>query len=443
VDTTTTRPAHSLEAERTTLGALLLDPERMIDIAPVLTIGDFYDPVYGAIYAALLDLHDQRRPIDFVTVCDVLRSNPKVEQVGGAGFLAELVSDVPTASHVKQYADIVREKSLRRKLAGVGNRLAKLATQGEADAAALLEETEKELLALSRTTAQDQQLSRLVDIAESRYDHYLQVYEADDPQRFFGIRTGFTELDRLLTGLAPGHLMIIAGRPSMGKTALALDIARNVARDQAKTVAIFSLEMTKEQLADRLFAGMLGIDTVKLHRGELTDDEFQAMGAVMDQLQNQRLFVYDDPDTTLSHLRSLARKQQREYGLDLLIVDYLTLIEVTDRSAGENQVQRISYISKSLKNLARELACPVIVLSQLSRSCEQRTPPIPILSDLRDSGAIEQDADSVVMLYRQGYYHEDCDQPDLTDLYLRKNRQGPTGRIELLFERGTMAFRPH
>jgi replicative DNA helicase len=226
----------------------------------------------------------------------------------------------------------------------------------------------------------------------------------------------------------------------MGKTALALDIAHHVATHQGKTVTILSLEMTKEQLFDRTFAGVLGVEAWKLKKGALSVQEFQGMGAAFDSMKNTRVFVDDDTDRTLTNLRSKARRQQMENGLDLLIVDYLTLIEVTDRAAGENMVQRITYISKSLKNLARELQCPIIALSQLSRACEQRSPPIPVLSDLRESGAIEQDADSVIMLYRNGYYFEDCENADLTDVYVRKNRHGPTGHIELRFNKEKMQF---
>ena len=226
----------------------------------------------------------------------------------------------------------------------------------------------------------------------------------------------------------------------MGKTSFALDVARYAAGTQRKNVAIFSLEMSKEELMDRVVAGYLGVEAWKLKKGELTEADFQRVGKLMDGLKEHPLYIDDDSDTTLVNLRSKARRQQMEHGLDLLIIDYLQLIEVTDRAAGENRTQQVSHISRQLKNLARELECPIIALSQLSRSVEQRNPPIPILSDLRESGSIEQDADSVLMFYRRGAYDEDCDQPNLTDIYVRKNRHGPTGRIELLFQPPKMSF---
>ena len=225
----------------------------------------------------------------------------------------------------------------------------------------------------------------------------------------------------------------------MGKTAFALNVARNVA-STGKSVSVFSLEMTKEQLADRIIAAKLDVEASTLKRGLLSDETFGRMGEVIDSLEQERIFIDDDPDTTLANLRSKARRQQMEHGLDLLIIDYLTLIDVTDRAANENQTQRITHISRSLKTLARELSCPIIALSQMNRMCENRNPPIPVLSDLRDSGSIEQDADSVLMLYRDDYYNEDSDRPGSVDLYLRKNRHGETGRVALHFDKKKMSF---
>jgi replicative DNA helicase len=226
----------------------------------------------------------------------------------------------------------------------------------------------------------------------------------------------------------------------MGKTSFALDVARHAAGVQKKNVAIFSLEMSNEELMDRVVAGYLGVEAWKLKKGQLAEVDFQRVGQLMDGLREHPLYIDDDSDTTLVNLRSKARRQQMEHGLDLLIIDYLQLIEVTDRASGENRTQQVSHISRQLKNLARELQCPIIALSQLSRSVEQRNPPIPILSDLRESGSIEQDADSVLMFYRRGAYDEDCDQPNLTDVYIRKNRHGPTGRVDLMFQAAKMSF---
>jgi len=233
----------------------------------------------------------------------------------------------------------------------------------------------------------------------------------------------------------------VAARPSVGKSSFALDIARHAAAVQGRNVAIFSLEMTKQEIMDRTIAAFLGVEAWRLKKGQLTADDFNRMGVLFDELKKHPLYLDDDPDTTISNLRSKARRQQMEHGLDLLVIDYLQLIEVTDRAAGENRTQQVSHISRSLKNLARELGAPVIALSQLSRSTEQRNPPIPILSDLRDSGGIEQDSDIVLMLYRQDMYNEDCDNPGETDVYVRKNRNGPTGRVSLFFDKTKMSFR--
>ena len=358
----TTIAPHSLEAEQVTIGALLVDPERMMDVAPLLKASDFYDPVLRTIYEAITALYDERSPIDLVTVSQKLADNRKIQNIGGSAFLAELISQTPTAAHVEKYADIVRAKSMRRKLARAASTIQSLSLDDDIKTTAeLLEAAEKELLALTTQTTQAKPID-LTAMTTERYEHYTAVHEADDPAAHYGIRTGFPTLDELLTGLPAGHLMILAGRPSMGKTALALNIARNVSYAQDKKVAIFSLEMTKEELADRILGSILGVEPSRLKRGDLDEMHYARMGQEFDKLIAERLFIDDDADTTLGNLRSKARRQQMEHGLDLLIVDYLQLIEVTDRAAAENQTQRITYICKRLKHLARELACPVVAL---------------------------------------------------------------------------------
>jgi len=432
-------PPHSAEAERSTLGALLLDPEKLVDVASELKPADFHDPVYRAIYTAMLTLKERHTPVDFVTLHDELKDHEQVRATGGATFLAQLASHVPTASNAAAYAKIIREKSLYRRLIEVGQTMTTLASTEEIPATEAIERAEQELLALSRHSSTDKP-QHIADIGAESYERYAQLHEAEDKTALFGLRTGFPALDLLLTGLTPGHLMIVAARPSMGKTSLALDIARHAAGEQGKQVAVFSLEMAKQELMDRIIAGMLGIETWRLKKGDLTQEDFERMGTIFDGLKKHPIYIDDDPDTTIANLRSKARRQQMEFGLDLLVIDYLQLIEVTDRASGENRTQQVSHISRSLKNLARELGCPIIALSQLSRSVEQRSPPIPILADLRDSGSIEQDADSVVMLYRESAYNEDAADQGLTDLYVRKNRSGPTGRVELQFNHARMSF---
>jgi replicative DNA helicase len=434
-----TRP-HSTEAERTTLGALLLDPEKIVDIAPMLTADDFYDATHRIIYKAIHRLYEERKPIDFVTVANELKDAKEIQAIGGSAFLADLCASVPTASHAEQYAAIIRDKALHRRLADAGTAITDLASNESIPAMEVMEKAEQKLLAISRHSTENKP-QHISEIGDESYGRYARLYAAEDKAELFGIRTGFNELDRTITGLLPGQLLIIAARPSMGKTSLALDIARNVAATQRRNVAVFSLEMTKQEIMDRIVATFLGVETWKLKKGALTEDDFTRMGPLFEGLREHPLYIDDDPDTTIANLRSKARRHQMEHGLDLLIIDYLQLIEVTDRASGENRTQQVSHISRSLKNLARELSCPIIALSQLSRSAEQRNPPIPVLSDLRESGSIEQDADAVLMLYREEAYNEDCADPGVTDVYIRKNRSGPTGRVGLFFDKERMSFR--
>ena len=438
-NSTPSPPPHSLEAERTVLGALLLDSEAIFDIAPLVNPADFFDSVHADVYAAMLKLHQQRTPLDYLVVAEALQSHEKIQQIGGSAFLAELAASVHTSSHAKNYAQIVREKSLRRQLAAAGRDMTTLAHSDDQTASQLLEAAEQKLLQLSRSST-DAKFVQLADLRDERYEHYTAAYESDDPAELFGLTTGFGDLDRLLTGMPAGDLWVIAARPSMGKTALALDVARHVSGAQSKSVVVFSLEMSAQQLADRIFAGALEVSTHQLKRGQISEEQFRQMGQAFDELPGCERLYLEDQVTTIAEIRSRARRHQHDHGLDLIVVDYLQLIDVTDRSAGENQTQRIGFISRSLKRLARELGVPVVALSQLSRACETPHPRPPVLSDLRDSGSIEQDADAVLMLYRESYYHEDCDDPDLTDVYVRKNRQGPTGRVELRFDAQRIEF---
>jgi replicative DNA helicase len=369
-------PPHSLIAEKTTLGALLLDGDAMLDVAPVLKPEDFYDPVHAAIYSAMQRLYESRSPIDFTTVAAAINDNPKIQAIGGSAFLAGLAHDVPTSSHIKKYADIVREKSLRRQLERHGKRLAALAQDNDRTAGELLETAEQEILRLSRQSAQQTSFD-LADLREERFSHYAEVYEAEEKAAFYGLTTGFSDLDRLLTGLPPGDLIVLAARPSMGKTAFALDIAQHVVNSLDKIVMLISLEMSKEQVADRILAGALGVSTHDLKKGMIEEEHFKEMGTVFDGIRKDRLFIDDDPDSTLANLRSKARRQQMENGLDLLIVDYLQLIDVGRRVAPENRVQEVSKISRDLKRLARELRVPVIAVSQLSRNVENRAGQTP------------------------------------------------------------------
>jgi replicative DNA helicase len=430
---------HSVDAERTVLGALLLDPEAIVKVSDLLTPADFYDPMHRMIYEAIYGLYTQHEPIDFVTVSSKLADNKKIQEVGGSAFLAELATSVPTSSHIYQYGQIVKTKSVHRRIIEAGQKISALGYEVERPVADLIDEVEKTIFAISNTFLKDK-FVHIREILDARYEKFAEMHEAGGDDTVKGVPTGFIGLDAKLSGLQPSDLIILAGRPSMGKTALALNIAMNAAVKSHKTVGIFSLEMSKEQLVDRLFASMLGVDSWKLQRGKLDDIDFQRMGPIMDSLNKANLFIDDTVAASMPEFRAKARRLQMEHGLDLIVIDYLQLMSTGNNSYAGNRVQEISEISRTLKQIGRELHVPILALSQLSRAVETRPGNIPALSDLRDSGSIEQDADVVMMMYREDYYEEDSDRPGMTDIYIRKHRNGPVGRVELHFKKEQMRF---
>ncbi len=429
---------HSTEAERTVIGALLLDPDAIIKVSDFLKAEDFYDPIYRDIFSAIMGLYSNHEPVDFVTVTSKLSDNKKLQEIGGSAFLAQLTSEVPTSSHIYQYGQIVKTKSVQRKIITAGQKIAGLGYAEDRAVPDVLDEVEKTVFEISNTFLKDK-FVHIRQILEMRYERFAELHDSED-ETVKGVRTGFTALDHKLSGFQPSDLVVLAARPSMGKTALALNIAQNAAIRDGKNVGIFSLEMSKEQLVDRLFASMLGVDSWKLQKGKLDDSDFQNMGPIMDELNKANIFIDDSVASSIPELRAKARRLQMEHGLDLLVIDYLQLMSTGNMSFAGNRVQEISEISRSLKQLGRELHVPVLALSQLSRAVESRPGNIPGLSDLRDSGSIEQDADVVMMMYREDYYEEDSDRPGLTDIYIRKHRNGPIGRVELMFKKDHLRF---
>ncbi|MBT4120290.1 MAG: replicative DNA helicase [Candidatus Peribacter sp.] len=429
---------HSTEAERTVIGALLLDPEAIIKISDFLKTEDFYDPIYRDIYGAIMGLYSSHEPVDFVTVTSKLSDNKKLQEIGGSAFLAQLTSEVPTSSHIYQYGQIVKTKAVHRRIIKAGQKIAGLGFTEDKPVTELLDEVEKTVFEISNTFLKDK-FVHIKQILEERYERFAEMHESDDDQTK-GVSTGFTGLDGKLSGFQPSDLIILAARPSMGKTALALNIAQHAAIREGKSVGIFSLEMSKEQLVDRLFASMLGVDSWKLQKGKLEDTDFQNMGPIMDELNKANIFIDDSVASSIPELRAKARRLQMEHGLDMLVIDYLQLMSTGNASYAGNRVQEISEISRALKQIGREMHIPVLALSQLSRAVESRPGNIPQLSDLRDSGSIEQDADVVMMMYREDYYEEDSDRPGLTDVYIRKHRNGPIGRVELMFKKDHLRF---
>jgi len=430
---------HSTEAERTVIGALLLDPEAIIKVSDFLIAEDFYDPIYREIFSAIYTLYTNHEPVDFVTVSSKLGDNKKLQDIGGSAFLAQLSSEVPTSSHIYQYGQIVKTKSVHRRIIRAGQKIAGLGMEESRAVPELLDEVEKTIFDISNTFLKDK-FVHIKQILEERYERFAEMHEAGEDAQSKGVPSGFMGLDAKLSGFQPSDLIIIAARPSMGKTALALNIAQNAAIKYKKSVGVFSLEMSKEQLVDRLFASMLGVDSWKLQKGKLDDTDFQNMGPIMDELNNANIFIDDSVGSSIPELRAKARRLQMEHGLDMLVIDYLQLMSTGNASYAGNRVQEISEISRALKQIGRELQIPVVALSQLSRAVESRPGNIPQLSDLRESGSIEQDADVVMMLYREDYYEEDSDRPGLTDVYIRKHRNGPIGRVELMFKKDHLRF---
>lgn len=432
-------PPHSLEVERSTLGALLIDKEAISKVADFLLTEDFYHESHGLIYQAIFDLFDRRQPIDLLTVSNILEERKQLEQIGGASYLATLANEVPTAAHIFEYAIIVKHKSTLRRLIKSGDTITGLGYNQTEPIEELLDQAEKALFGVSQTFLKDRFI-HIKEILNATYDKITELHDPTTKDKYRGIPTGFRDLDSLLSGLQPSDLIILAARPSMGKTSFALNIAQNVAK-KGYSCGIISLEMSKEQLVERMFCSLLEVDSWKLRTGKLTEDDFMRIGNIMDELYTMKMYIDDSVGNSIAELRAKARRLQMEHGLHFLVIDYLQLMSTGGKGFNQmNRVQEISEISRSLKALARELHIPIMALSQLSRAVELRPSKIPQLSDLRESGAIEQDADVVMMMYREDYYEEDSQRPGIADIFVRKHRNGPTGRVEMAFKKEQMRF---
>jgi len=439
MDTDLSTSPHNLEAEKSVLGSLLLDKDAIIKVADIVHVDDFYYDNHRTIFAAILELFAKRSPIDLLTLSNQLKEKGNLESIGGNVYLTELINEVVTASHIVQYAVIVKQKSTLRKLIKAGQDISALGFKENEEIDELIEEAEKSVFSVSRTFLRDR-FVHIKDILAQTYEKISDLHDPEAKDKYRGTPTGYKNLDNMLSGLQPADLVVLAARPSMGKTSLALNIAQNVAKTD-KSVGVISLEMSKEQLVERMFCSLLAVDSWKMRTGRLTEEDFARVGSIMDELNQSKIFIDDSISGSIAELRAKARRLQAEHGLDLLIVDYLQLMSAgKGGSSITNRVQEISEISRSFKSLARELRIPIIALSQLSRAVEQRPSKIPQLSDLRESGAIEQDADVVLMMYREDYYEEDTERVGITDIYIRKHRNGPVGRIELMFKKEQMRF---
>lgn len=432
-------PPHNLDAERSTLGSLLIDGESIMKIADLVGSDDFYHESHGMIYQAIFDLFDRRTPIDLLTVSNLLDDRKQLEKIGGASYLASLADEVPTATNVYQYALIVKNKSTLRRLIKAGSEVTSCGFNESDPLEDLLERSEKALFGVSQTFLKDR-FVHIKDVLSATYDKITELHDPETKDKYRGVPTGFRDLDGLLSGFQPSDLIILAARPSMGKTAFALNTAQNIAK-KGYAVGVISLEMSKEQLVERMFCSLLEVDSWKLRTGKLTEDDFMRIGGVMDEMYSMKIYIDDSVGNSIAELRAKARRLQMEHGLHFLVIDYLQLMSAGKGGFNQtNRVQEISEISRSLKGLARELKIPILALSQLSRAVELRPSKIPQLSDLRESGAIEQDADVVMMMYREDYYEEDSDRPGVTDIFIRKHRNGPIGRAELAFKKEQMRF---
>jgi replicative DNA helicase len=432
-------PPQNLEAEASLLGAILIDSDAIVKIADTISGTDFYDPRHQRIYEAVTELYEKHHAIDVLTLTNQLKNTGFIDMVGGPSYLTELTNFVPTASHVEQYAEIVSQKALRRRLIKASQNIVSLGYDETKVLQELIEEAETRLFEVSQEHIKQDVVSLETILAES-FDRLDDLHK--DKSKLRGVPTGYADLDGMLAGLQRSDLFILAARPSMGKTALALNIAHNVAVQSEQTVLIFSLEMSKEQLVDRLLAMESGVDAWNLRTGNLSDTDFEKIGHAMGTLSEAPIYIDDTPGITVGELRTRARREAHQRPLGLIIVDYLQLMSGSRTGASEgNRVQEISEISRGLKGIARELNVPLMALSQLSRSVESRSPQIPQLADLRESGSIEQDADVVAFLYREEYYNPETERKNFADILIKKHRNGPVGGVELFFDRERQRFR--
>ncbi len=428
-------PPFSSEAEQSVLWSLLIDKDGFIVIGDILTHEDFYDESNARIYDVMFELYRLSKPIDLITVREKLDDKKLLDSIGGITYLTELTEIVPTSANIFEYAQIVKNKSVLRRLIKSWNEIISYGYQEDAPINDLLEKSEKSIFNVTQTFIKNK-LVHITDILTQRYEEFAEIHENPELVTLHRLQTGFNWMDHKLTGLKWWDMVIVAARPSMGKTALALNLAQNIGFNK-KSVAIFSLEMSKEQLTDRMIASAMGIDSWKLQKWELEDEEFSKIGEAMEKLSAADIYIDDSAGGNLIDLKSKARRLKMESRLDLIIIDYLQLMT---NGNSNNRVQEVSEISRGIKSLARELDVPIIALSQLSRAVESRPDKRPVLSDLRESGSIEQDADIVMMIYREDYYDEFTDKKGVTEIFIRKNRNGPTGTVQLMFQGKNQRF---
>ncbi len=433
-------PPQNLDAEKAVIGGILLDKDAIIKIIDIVTAEDFYETRHEIIYRAVLELFEKRKPIDIITLSEILEAEEHLKEVGGSSYLAEVVNGTPSATNIVHWANIVKEKGILRRLIESASTIGTLGYDEDADISDTLDKAEQALFSVSQSSLKDKFVP-VKDVLTEAFDRIDKIHKDKDKGAIRGVPSGFKDLDNITAGFQESDLIILAARPSMGKTSFALNLAEHSAIEEKIPTAVFSLEMSKEQLVDRLLSSQAAVDSWKLRTGNLSDDDFPKIGYAMGILSEAPLYLDDTPGMNVMEIRAKARRLQMEHGLGLLIIDYLQLMEGRSSANENNRVQEISQISRSLKGLARELKVPVIALSQLSRAVEHRPDKRPQLSDLRESGSIEQDADLVIFLYRDEYYDPDTDCKGITEVLIKKHRNGPTGGMELHFNPEQMRFR--
>ena len=421
-------PPHSVESEQSILGSILLDKEAIITVTETIKPEDFYKEAHKIIYECMMKLNNKNEPIDLITLTEELKKQGHLENIGGISYITSLSTIVPTTSNVKYYADIVKEKSVLRKLIRVSNDILNLGYDSSIKVEDILEKAEKQIFDISQEKSSED-FQTINSVLMDTYDTIEKLYT--NKEDITGITTGFDDLNKKTNGLQRTDLLLVAARPAMGKTAFSLNLVQNAALKGDASVAVFSLEMSKEQLVQRMLSAQSHVELKKIKTGNLDENDWPRIIDAMSVLSNANIYIDDTPGIKIGELRSKCRKLKIEKGLDLILIDYLQLME--GDGGNESRQQEISKISRSLKIIAKELNCPVVALSQLSRAPEQRSDHRPMLSDLRESGAIEQDADIVMFLYRDEYYHPDSERKNIGEIIIAKNRHGETGSVELVW----------
>ncbi|MDR2336936.1 MAG: replicative DNA helicase [Candidatus Nomurabacteria bacterium] len=426
----------NLEAEKSLLGALLISENSLPDVTEILTAADFYEKAHETIFASMVALYERHKPVDLLTVTNDLRAKKQLALANGASYLSDLMEYVPTAAHATAYADIVKKCAIRRRLIDASASINQLSYDENAEIDDLLGKAEAELYKISEKNSKSDLIS-LSDILEETFDRLEELHNNKGTLR--GLKTGFRDLDNKTAGLQKSDLIIVGARPAMGKTTLVTNLMYNVANINKKGVLMFSLEMSKEQIIDRMLADASNVDSWNIRTGNLRDEDFMKISDAMSEMSEAPVWIDDTPGMNILQMRTKARRAVHDHDIGMIVIDYLQLMYGTNNANG-NRVQELSEISRGLKLMAKELDLPVVALSQLSRSVEARSPQIPQLADLRESGSIEQDADIVMFIYREDYYNPETERQHITDLIIAKHRNGPTGKIELYFHPERLRF---